>query len=497
MENYTIRTSQKETVQSILKKEKGIEVSGLNNFKDHLEIGDRVFIVFGGDKVDWKKGFIAIGEISDTPYEFEARNFKIRMDVNFLLEEPLTKYDLRYYPDLFNVTFIGPMTKGEPNQAIQRFPIGKISIIIRAILDLDSAYEAELLNIFSEEEIEKSKERIEYLNTEFKTYDEKLNQSEPALIEPLEFIKGGTNIIIYGAPGTGKSYSIAKEYPRAERVVFHPEYTYHDFVGSYKPVPLYKKSNDIIQDPNSLYTVKGEPVIDYRFVPGPMLTILIKAFKEPHKFHTLIIEEMNRANTASVFGDLFQLLDRDSEGFSEYPIKISEDLRIYLYETGVLPNSRNNDLFIPPNLNLIATMNSTDQGVFVMDSAFKRRWNFKYYPINIEQAPHKDTLVPYNGHFIKWGELVKRINNLLSDNGVNEDKHIGPYFLKGDEPSNPEIIASKLLIYLWDDVVRHKRRALFINPRTFSELVINYKNGIPIFTFNIDDKFLEDENENL
>jgi 5-methylcytosine-specific restriction enzyme B len=210
--------------------------------------------------------------------------------------------------------------------------------------------------------------------------------------------KRGINLILYGAPGTGKSYEINKRYPNNRiRVTFHPEYSYHDFIGSYKPLPLYKSKEESYQ----LYTYEGkeinvgEPIIDYQFVPGPFTLALKKALLNEHENITLVIEELNRANAPSVFGDIFQLLDRDNTGKSEYSIKPSSELYSYLKKD---INWLQDEIYIPHNMNIVATMNSADQGVYVLDSAFKRRWNFEYMPIHLDGIEHEDEKVLYKSN---------------------------------------------------------------------------------------------------
>ncbi|WP_158555819.1 McrB family protein [Peribacillus glennii] len=293
------------------------------------------------------------------------------------------------------------------------------------------------------------------------------------------------NLIIYGAPGTGKSHYLNNASKgNKTRVTFHPEYSYYDFVGSYKPLPLYKP----LPEGTNLITYDGtqagdnEPIIDYRFVPGPFTTALINALNDKSEtIHYLIIEEINRANAAAVFGDLFQLLDRDVTGRSEYGITPDTELHRYLKKE--VEDFEGEMLFLPKNLRIVATMNSADQGVFSMDSAFKRRWGFEYMPISFENCQHKDEQVYYAKRQISWENFVLTINKRLGRMKINEDRHIGPFFMKQGEPSNIESIASKLLIYLWDDVVRHQRSALFLQDIiTFADLVTRYKNGEEIFT---------------
>lgn len=296
----------------------------------------------------------------------------------------------------------------------------------------------------------------------------------------------GKNLILYGAPGTGKSFELNRRYSSNQmRVTFHPEYSYHDFVGSYRPEPLYKKedTSNFVNEENQVFE-KGEPYINYRFVPGPLTLMLESAISSLNssnpQIYTLIIEEINRANTPAVFGDLFQLLDRENTGESTYGVTNLEILKYLKSKEIIDPNQK--EIKLPNNLNLVASMNSADQGVFVMDSAFKRRWIFEYLSIDPEEAKHKDELVSYNGGKIRWADFVLECNRLLADNRINEDRHIGPYFLKQGEPSNNDIFSSKLLMYLWDDVGRTMRSKLFKNEiKTFSQLVKLYNNNQSIF----------------
>ena len=281
------------------------------------------------------------------------------------------------------------------------------------------------------------------------------------------------NRIIFGAPGTGKSYKLKEESSpifknNLERVTFHPDYTYASFVGTYKPI---KNSND---------------EIDYEYVPGPFMRTYVSAIKSgkepnPQPF-LLLIEEINRANVAAVFGDAFQLLDRNEQNFSVYPIHASEDVKRYLAdELGGKP-SNYSTLCIPDNMFIWATMNSADQGVFPLDTAFKRRWNFTYIGIDESEENVKNRFVVLgtqaNARRVEWNELRKAINDFLLANNINEDKLLGPYFIDKkileageNEPNTDEFnmnrdtfvktFKSKVLMYLFDDAAKQKRGILF------------------------------------
>lgn len=279
------------------------------------------------------------------------------------------------------------------------------------------------------------------------------------------------NLIFFGAPGTGKSFKLNKEKDdfirnedQYERVTFHPDYTYANFVGTYKPVPI--KDED------------GKNSISYEYVPGPFMRTYVKSINnyinvnigaEDAKPFLLLIEEINRANTAAVFGDVFQLLDR-KDGISEYPIKPSEDMKKYLSKETELPIENFNEIRIPDNMFIWATMNSADQGVFPMDTAFKRRWDFEYIGINDNEDIIKDYTVKLGSEDINWNDLRKSINKWLVSHGVNEDKLLGPFFinlktLKTEEKDSnildsekfKKVFKNKVLMYLYEDAARHKK----------------------------------------
>ena len=296
------------------------------------------------------------------------------------------------------------------------------------------------------------------------------------------------NIIYFGAPGTGKSYNLNKDMDALtsdyERVTFHPDYSYANFVGTYKPVP---KGNEI----------------SYEYVPGPFMRSLVKALKNPENPFLLIIEEINRANVAAVFGDVFQLLDRDSDNESRYAIETTEDMRNYLKRE---LNEDFEKIKIPSNLFIWATMNSADQGVFPMDTAFKRRWDFKYFGINYNERLVSNIKVELNDQLISWNELRKAINDELLSYRINEDKLLGPFFafneyLDTEIPINEfkDIFKSKIIMYLFEDAARSRRNDLFSGVAkntnlTYSQICEAFdEKGIEIFCDNIKEKFIKEE----
>jgi len=236
----------------------------------------------------------------------------------------------------------------------------------------------------------------------------------------------------------------------------------------------------------------GETIV-YKFVPGSFLRILVKALNNPQNNYCLVIEEINRANAAAVFGDVFQLLDRDSDGRSEYEVAASEDVKKFLLdvpEKGGLNDEGKKalgfnggeqeplTLKIPPNMYIWATMNSADQGVFPMDTAFKRRWEFEYVGIDKGVTDKLKTWTIGSTGGPNWNSLRMAVNGLLSSAGVNEDKLMGPWFVK---PENGSVVSekqftSKVLMYLWEDAARMCRKKIFIDDvSTFSGLISKWE----------------------
>ena len=483
-------------------------------------------------------------------------------------------------------------------QALKQLP--GLDIDTRTSITIKSEFVekiAEKVYLFEENpDIFESNNYLEFLGSTKSLLDLKIvkkNTSEKSILDCSIY----RNRIFFGAPGTGKSYSLNKEAEtlvshetdKIERVTFHPDYTYANFVGAYKPimkasefdeldeetkrvvsvlldetktaqekynnlVETFQKNNDLTRLPallglyldddfttikqdgtqaannNSVERNHGRSLrkyirlltkdsfkekIAYEYVPGPFMRILVKALQNPDKPYVLIIEEINRANVAGVFGDVFQLLDRDNNGESEYSINTTNDMRGYL-QRQLGADIDVNTIKIPSNMFIWATMNSADQGVYPMDTAFKRRWNFSYYGIDDGEDKLSDISIKpkfklgQSDKLISWNSLRKAINDELSTEiyGINEDKLMGPFFLKEatiqDNDSFKEVFKNKVLMYLFDDVVKQKRRLFFkcegncryssicrafdeIGIEIFSEGVVNSK-----WLENIEETILED-----
>ncbi|MFD3248418.1 McrB family protein [Rahnella aquatilis] len=301
-------------------------------------------------------------------------------------------------------------------------------------------------------------------------------------------IDPGINKIYYGAPGTGKSYSVNNKVGDNDivRTVFHPDTQYSDFVGSLKP----KTKIDSF----------GNTRISYEFRSGPFIEAYIKAVSQKNKPVYLVIEEINRAPAAAVFGELFQLLDRNSDGSSVYEINISDpDMLEYINEKVPSPIT---SLKIPANLSILATMNSSDQAVMPMDTAFKRRWLFEYVSIDYAHATFGSIPIIVSAGFAKnrietsWSDFSRIINHTLSRLLIPEDRLLGHRFLSDSELQNSETakqaLSGKLFVYLWDDVLRHAQREAIFNTEkfnTFGELSAAFMRDEPVFSEEIELKF--------
>lgn len=296
----------------------------------------------------------------------------------------------------------------------------------------------------------------------------------------------GLQQIYYGAPGTGKSKTI-KDLTFGESVIrttFHPDSDYASFVGTYKPiteeVDLRDCNGKKVIDDDTKEVVKEERIA-YKFIPQAFLEAYVEAWKKlgSSKKQYLIIEEINRGNCAQIFGDLFQLLDRNEYGFSDYPIVADKDMQKYLEKEFAGWEITNKDeinqlygeanmvnlimkgerLVLPSNLYIWATMNTSDQSLFPIDSAFKRRWDWKYVPIR--EGRDKETNAPLNWYIntgdkqYNWWSFISLVNKLIGSLTNSEDKKLGYFFCKAkDGEIDADLFVSKVIFYLWNDVFK-------------------------------------------
>lgn len=320
----------------------------------------------------------------------------------------------------------------------------------------------------------------------------------------ISFFGGTYQKIFFGAPGTGKSHAIKKKidpaaYTEAIRITFHPDTDYSSFVGTYKPIEATRDKYDglgrlIVHPPKT--SVK-EDYVRYEYVPQAFINAYVSAWRKlvnasdlasvPPQF--LIIEEINRGNCAQIFGDIFQLLDRNDDGYSSYAIDPDTEIQKYLQKTlaslspdpiltsqiGTIYDGKlsitdilsGKKMVLPNNLFIWATMNTSDQSLFPMDSAFKRRWQWEYVPI--QTAGISDNggsaiirKVVANNKWYDWGSIIEEVNKRIYDNTGSEDKQLGFFFCKPDKDFpgegwieiSTEAFVGKVLFYIWTDVVK-------------------------------------------
>lgn len=338
------------------------------------------------------------------------------------------------------------------------------------------------------------------------------------LNEPKKF--DDYNTIYFGAPGTGKSYKI-KELTKdtanqlIEKITFHPEYDHASFVGCYKPI---SDGTDI----------------KYEFSPQVFTNIYIKAWKdyvlngENSKYHYLVIDEINRGNCAEIFGNLFQLLDRTVDGFSEYSIAPDEDFKNHLIkELGKEHDGiKGGEIKLPPNFVILATMNTSDQSLYPMDSAFKRRWDWIYMPIEYgekcsdgrcnDSYQYKIVLDGEDNDIktFDWIKFIKAVNEKIKYNpNLGADKQIGNYFVKAKKNANGtfeniafKYFVHKVMFYLWNDVFKDEslEESIFVKKDGEKREILTYQdlfpiesNGIEIIEAILDDLGVEFDKKNI
>lgn len=352
---------------------------------------------------------------------------------------------IKYYHMIFNDVFpvfynkdwqlrVLSVIEKEPNDAAYG-RLGQINIFVK---------ECEISNVVFAQVFHKYCRNIEPEFEEIEEIDEPVTPR----------LTGGENIILYGVPGAGKSWTIKKQYCSddtcIERLVFHPDYTYSDFVGQILP------------------KISEDGSVSYVFTAGPFTNLVRKAYQNPDKMYYLVIEEVNRGNAPAIFGDVFQLLDRKADGSSEYEIT-NADIAKIVY------GSENHKVSIPSNMSILCTMNTSDQNVFTLDTAFQRRWSMRLIK-NVFHEEEEDEKKFANSVIldtdVTWNKFFTEINKIILNKNIrmtsSEDKRLGTHFVgpedlkfvEGDEKQNSRF-PEKVLKYLWDDAFKFTKEDIF------------------------------------
>lgn len=474
----SLKCIQPDVAHAVLSREPVITISDIYTLADKLTLNNTVFLTLGGDRgnseVDWEPGFRAIAHVVKAPYghgyRSEAKYFKIDIKLDVVLPEAMTRNDFLDYKSAWNVTFIGPELKRDPTQAVGSITYNEAVAVVRCALDRFPEIKDSLEKIFSTTFMNKVYGPTEKLLSVMVNHGEtdeaalcrKLNSNLIKTQTADDFTFFAENVLFYGVPGCGKSHKVEEEYEskittekNKIRVVFHPYYTYSDFVGQLLPV---------LKEVENAQGITEEK-LKYEFVLGPFTQILKTAYAEPDQQCLLIIEELNRGNAPAIFGEIFQLLDRNDDGTSKYSI-YNRDISMALYD------EPNKPIKLPSNLTIVATMNTSDQNVFTMDTAFQRRWQMEHIPnrftgesLEAETIKHVAKHLPNSK--ISWGAFAQIVNKKMhivnSGFGSTDDKSLGVYFATDKDLDDAKRFAEKVLKYLWDDAFKLGRQALFSN----------------------------------
>ncbi|MBA6289483.1 AAA family ATPase [Colwellia sp. MB3u-4] len=436
-----------------------------------------VFLYIGSDNnkgipTDWKQGMRALGILKSIDgWENFQSTCVLTIEVFSVFSESLDQFNfLEKSPNLYKHFSKYPIVgvKSSRNNSVQ-----KVNNDIR----------------------ENSSALLTAISSLYSNFKDDLNLRAPNLLSLLDFIPEsdlevpsnsesknlvsnksdtrGENVIYYGAAGTGKSHKINERInlKNAFISVFHAETMNSDFVGSIKP--------DIYLDDSN------KEHLTYKFIPGAFTKAIVESLNHSENHYWLVIEEINRAPAAAVFGEIFQLLDRRKDGRSKYEIDFPDLLcEKFINRELKTPIDR---LFIPSNLSILASMNSSDQGVLPLDTAFKRRWSFEYIALNFEsgctQGDLHINLEDGVTGVISWADFASVINLTIGRKGIQEDRHLGPYFISEQEIGQLNILTGKLFMYLWDDVLRHGLRYEVFHKKitTYGQLIKGWEEGEQVF----------------
>lgn len=441
-----------------------------------------------GMATDWKQGIRAVAKVIDVKLGANHNDDSdITVSIGYIFGQSINKIDLidsyaNAYRHFSELPLVG--LNDYSNQTVREIDAGprrKVGALLAACGRASSSSLMDILAVYPE-----------LKNLDFTDFDEGCGPKD----SNRSFVSQPRNYIFFGAPGTGKSHELNEiaedSFPEANvsRVTFYPDYTYSQFVGCFKPMT--GDAGD------------GKTEITYQYVPGPFLNTYIDATTHPEQDYLLIVEEINRANPAAVFGDVFQLLDRDPDGRSEYSVAAPIEMQKTLAAGGI----DSGKLALPSNMYIWATMNSADQGVFPMDTAFKRRWDFRYMGINegedadIEGTPLNQIEVRCGKRLVKWNNLRRAINEFMSSDElkINEDKLLGPFFINPRALTAErfaDVFKDKVLLYLFEDVGKTKRTKMFRKElKTYSQVCEAFdEKGEWIFGSGFDDHIVFPDGE--
>ena len=444
---------------------------------DNYGHNDYAFLWLGSDNnkgmpTNWKQGFKAVGRVKNV---LRGKNYndtsETTIEIVYIFRESINRMDiLRCAPTAYYWCSSMPLIglDDHANQTIRNMT-GSAFADLRAffsaidsvanyfkndILQIEPGFEQYFDYPLPNPQLYPNIKSLAEINSELK-----MTRSTYALQQ-----------IFYGAPGTGKSHRIKEQLkalnvPKENifRTTFHPDSDFSTFVGAYKPTmkKQYRYDGKVkakyYEDDDLAGAKKDEVIIDkviqYDFVPQTFIKAYVRAYQTKENVY-LIIEEINRGNCAQIFGDLFQLLDRDENGVSEYTIKADADIRAYLEDVLGCDSEgiKDGELCLPSNLYIYATMNTSDQSLFPIDSAFKRRWDWEYEPIKYKNA---DWVIEINGNQFSWTSFQKEVNNRIFESTNSEDKMLGDFFVKPyDGIITEKLLLNKVLFYLWNDVCK-------------------------------------------